>query len=77
MADYQHPRSALLRLVSAMYSLGAIVAIPFVPFVVDKFRRRRSILIGSLLMIIGGVLRGAALNSKRLVVFGIPERLSS
>ena len=67
MADYHHPRSTLLGLVSAMYSLGAIVALPFVPSVVDKFGRRHSILIGSLLMIIGGVLQGAALNRKQSI----------
>ncbi|KAI9568410.1 general substrate transporter [Boletus coccyginus] len=59
---YHHPRSALLGLVSAMHSLGGIVALPFVPFVADTFGRRRSILVGSMLMIIGGVLQGAALN---------------
>jgi len=64
VADYHHPRSTLLGLVSAMYSLGAIVALPFVPCVVDKFGRRRSILIGSIPMVIGGVLQGAALNRK-------------
>ena len=65
MADYHHP--TLLGLVSAMYSLGAIVALPFVPSVVDKFGRRHSILIGSLLMIIGGVLQGVALNRKQSI----------
>jgi len=64
VADYHHPRSALLGLVSAMYSLGGIVALPFVPFVVDTFGRRCSILIGSILMMVGSVLQGAALNRK-------------
>ncbi|KAI9574335.1 hypothetical protein HD554DRAFT_2229539 [Boletus coccyginus] len=59
---FHNPRSALLGRVSAMYELGAIAALPFVPSVVDKFGRRRSILIGSILMIIGGVLQGAAWN---------------
>ena len=60
-----------------MYALGAFVALPFVPSVVDKFGRRHSILVGSLFTTIGGVLQGAALNRKRLMVFGIPERFSS
>ncbi|KAI9574344.1 general substrate transporter [Boletus coccyginus] len=59
---YHHPHSALLGLVSATYSLGAIAALSFVPSVVDKFGRRRSILIGSILMILGGALQGTALN---------------
>ena len=64
MTDYDHPRSALLGLMSAMYPLGGIVVGPFVPSIVDKFGRRYSILIGSIFMIIGGVLQGAALNRK-------------
>jgi len=64
IAVFHHPRSALLGLVSAVYSLGGIVALPIVPSVVDKFGRRRSILIGSIVMIIGGILQGAALNRK-------------
>ncbi|KAG6369490.1 putative hexose transporter [Boletus reticuloceps] len=59
---FHHPRSALLGVVSSMYSLGAIAAVPFVPSIVDNYGRRRSICIGSILMIIGGVLQGGALN---------------
>lgn len=70
MADYHHPRSTLLGLMSAMYSLGAIVAVPFVPSIVDKFGRRYAILIGSIIMIIGGVLQGAALNYEWVMAFG-------
>ncbi|KAI9574336.1 hypothetical protein HD554DRAFT_2165825 [Boletus coccyginus] len=65
---FHNPRSALLGLVSATYELGAIAALPFVPFVVDKFGRRRSILIGSILVIIGGVLQGAALNLSMFII---------
>lgn len=77
MADYHHPHSALLGLVSAMYSLGAIVIVPFVPSVVDRFGRRHAILIGSILMIFGGILQGAALNREYLMAFGTLEHFSS
>ncbi|KAI9574338.1 general substrate transporter [Boletus coccyginus] len=65
---YHHPRSGLLGLISAMYPLGGIVALPFVPFVVDKFGRRRSILFGSILMIIGAVLQGVALDLTMFII---------
>ncbi|KAF9234363.1 major facilitator superfamily domain-containing protein [Melanogaster broomeanus] len=59
---YNHPRSALLGLMSAMYPLGGIAGLPFVASVTDNFGRRCSILFGSTLMLFGGVLQGAAQN---------------
>ncbi|KAF9234364.1 major facilitator superfamily domain-containing protein [Melanogaster broomeanus] len=59
---YNHPRSALLGLMSAMYNLGAIGALPFVASVTDNLGRRYSILFGSTVMIFGGLLQGAAQN---------------
>lgn len=59
---YHSPRSAMLGLMSAMYSLGAIAALPIVPFVTDTLGRRRAIIFGSILMIIGAVLQTASQN---------------
>ncbi|KAF9234369.1 general substrate transporter [Melanogaster broomeanus] len=59
---YNHPRSALLGLMSAMYPLGGIAALPSVPSVADNLGRRSSVLFGSTLMIFGGILQGAAQN---------------
>ncbi|KAF9234365.1 general substrate transporter [Melanogaster broomeanus] len=39
---YNHPHSALLGLMSAMYPLGGIAALPFVPSVTDNLGRRSS-----------------------------------
>ncbi|KAI9574379.1 general substrate transporter [Boletus coccyginus] len=65
---FHHPRSALLGLISAMYPLGAIFALPFVPSIVDKFGRRCSMLVGSIITMIGGVLQGAALNLTMFII---------
>ncbi|KIJ20488.1 L-arabinose isomerase [Paxillus involutus ATCC 200175] len=65
---YHNPRSAMLGLMSAMYSLGAIVAVPFVPFVADELGRRYSILFGSILMMVGGVLQGVAQDFAMFVI---------
>ncbi|KIJ69835.1 hypothetical protein HYDPIDRAFT_78057 [Hydnomerulius pinastri MD-312] len=65
---YNHPRSALLGLMSAMYSLGAIVAVPIVPYVTDKLGRRYSILFGSFLMIIGAILQAAAQDLAMFII---------
>ncbi|KAH7926788.1 general substrate transporter [Leucogyrophana mollusca] len=65
---YNHPRSALLGVMSAMYSLGAIVAVPLVPYVTDTMGRRRAIVFGSVLMIIGAVLQAAAQNLAMFII---------
>ncbi|KXN88986.1 Lactose permease [Leucoagaricus sp. SymC.cos] len=75
---FHSPRSTLLGLMSAMYSLGAIVCLPFVPLVTDGLGRRRAIFLGSVIMIIGAIIQTCARNFAMFVVarliigFGIP-----
>lgn len=45
---------------SAIYSLGSIASLPFVPFISDRLGRRKAILFGSLIMVVGAVLQLAA-----------------
>ncbi|PFH46569.1 hypothetical protein AMATHDRAFT_154518 [Amanita thiersii Skay4041] len=65
---FNKPRSALLGLMSAIYSLGAICGIPFVPFITDTLGRRRAILFGSIIMVIGAALQAAAVNFAMFVI---------
>ncbi|KAF8967480.1 hexose transporter [Flammula alnicola] len=65
---YHSPRSTLLGVMSAMYSAGAIVALPFVPLVTDGLGRRWAIIFGSFLMIIGAVLQTASQNFAMFVI---------
>ena len=65
MTDYHHPHPISLGLMAAIYSLGAIAAIPFAPLLVDKMGRRYAILLGGSISIVGGVLQGSALNCKQ------------
>jgi MFS family permease len=44
------PESTILGLISSMHSLGSILSVPFVPFVVDKTGRRLSVQLGSILV---------------------------
>ncbi|KAJ7469024.1 general substrate transporter [Mycena latifolia] len=75
---YHSPRSALLGLMSAAYSLGAIVALPVVPYVNDVLGRRMAIIFGSILMFIGAALQTASQNfamfviSRLILGLGIP-----
>ncbi|KAF8550485.1 hexose transporter [Imleria badia] len=65
---YHHPRSALLGLMIAIYSLGSVAAAPFVSSIVDKMGRRYPILLGGVISIVGGILQGSALNSVMFVI---------
>ncbi|KAF8178016.1 hexose transporter [Pholiota molesta] len=65
---YHSPRSVLLGVMSAMYSAGAIVALPLVPLVTDGLGRRWAIVLGSLLMIIGASLQTASQNFAMFVI---------
>uniref|UniRef100_A0A8H8CJF8 Major facilitator superfamily (MFS) profile domain-containing protein n=1 Tax=Psilocybe cubensis TaxID=181762 RepID=A0A8H8CJF8_PSICU len=65
---YNSPRSTLLGVMSAMYSAGAIVALPLVPIVSDGFGRRWAITVGSIIMIIGAILQTASQNFAMFVI---------
>ncbi|KAG6902212.1 hypothetical protein C0995_003044 [Termitomyces sp. Mi166 len=60
---FHSPRSTLLGLISAMYSLGAIIVLPIVPVITDRLGRRHAISFGSLLMVIGAALQTGSQNS--------------
>ena len=59
---FDHPRSTILGLLSALYSLGSMCSLPFVPMVTDTLGRRMAIAFGSVVMIIGAALQTAAQN---------------
>ncbi|KAJ3512038.1 hypothetical protein NLJ89_g3756 [Agrocybe chaxingu] len=65
---YNSPRSTLLGVMSAMYSAGAILALPFVPVITDGLGRRMAIVFGSIVMIIGAVIQTASQNFAMFVV---------
>lgn len=62
IAVFHSPRSTLLGLMSSMYSLGAIISLPLVPVITDGLGRRRAIVFGSVIMIIGAIIQTCARN---------------
>jgi len=58
----------------ASYSLGAILSLPFVPYVNQKFGRRWSIMFGSCISVVGAILQGFA-NGSRLIVISREEAI--
>lgn len=65
---FDNPQGAILGIITAAFSLGSVAAIPFVPWVNDRFGRKMSIKFGSFLIIIGAIVQTAAINSKLLVL---------
>lgn len=62
--DFNQPRGAILGLLSAILPLGCICATPFISIVGDRFGRRVGICTGATIMLIGGIIQGAAINRK-------------
>ncbi|KAK8031243.1 major myo-inositol transporter iolT [Apiospora arundinis] len=75
---FDNPTESRLGLLSAIYSLGALLAIPFVPTLSQYLGRRRTILAASLVMCLGAGLQAGARNSDMFIAsrfvlgFGIP-----
>jgi MFS family permease len=82
-SDFDNPNGALLGVITAAFSIGAVLAIPVVPCtsshvprpalsyvdtddfvgVNDRFGRKASIVVGSLILAIGVILQTASVNS--------------
>ncbi|KAJ9606427.1 hypothetical protein H2200_009388 [Cladophialophora chaetospira] len=61
---FGNPQGSLKGIIAAAYSLGAILSLPFIPFVNEKFGRRGSIFGGSCIMVIGALVQGFARNGQ-------------
>jgi sugar porter (SP) family MFS transporter len=48
----------LLGFVNSSYMLGSVLGVPFAPYVANRWGRRWSIMIGSLIMVFGAILQG-------------------
>ncbi|KAI0008670.1 MFS general substrate transporter [Xylariaceae sp. FL0662B] len=75
---FDNPTESRLGLLNAMYSLGSLMAIPFVPTVSQYLGRRWSIMVASLIMCLGAGIQAGSRNvdmflaSRWLLGFGIP-----
>lgn len=75
---FNDPQGTHKSLLSASYSLGAVLSLPFVPWLSDNLGRRWSVLAGSCVQCVGAILQGAAQDMAMYVVarivlgFGIP-----
>ncbi|BFZ62129.1 hypothetical protein YB2330_003208 [Saitoella coloradoensis] len=79
---FGHPQGAILGVMTAAFSIGAVLAVPFVPWTNDRFGRKVSILVGSVILLIGVIIQTASVNIAMFVVsrvilgMGIPFAIS-
>ncbi|KAF9881638.1 MFS sugar transporter [Colletotrichum karsti] len=77
------PQGSLKGIIAAAYSLGAILSLPFIPIVNDKFGRRWSIFGGSCVMVLGALIQGFSQHvgmyivARMILGFGIPTCIVS
>lgn len=80
---FGNPEGSLKGIIAAAYSLGAILSLPFIPIVNDKFGRRWSIVGGSCIMILGALIQGFSQHvgmyivARMILGFGIPTCIVS
>lgn len=60
--DFNNPQGALLGVINAAFSIGAVISLPIVPYINDRVGRKHSITIGSVILTIGVVLQTASVN---------------
>ncbi|KAL2256589.1 hypothetical protein VTK26DRAFT_1434 [Humicola hyalothermophila] len=88
MVDYwniyfEHPQGDLKGIIAAAYSLGAVLSLPLIPIVNDKFGRRWPIFGGSVIMVIGAIIQGFSQHvamyiiARMILGFGIPTCIVS
>ncbi|KAK0615173.1 general substrate transporter [Bombardia bombarda] len=81
--DFKNPEGALKGIIAAAYSLGAILSLPFIPTINDRFGRRWSIFGGSLVMMTGALIQGFSVHvgmyiiARMILGFGIPTCIVS
>ena len=61
---FDNPNGAILGVMTAAFNIGAVLALPFVPYSNDRWGRKFCIVFGSILSTIGAILQGSSVNSK-------------
>ncbi|KAK4157839.1 general substrate transporter [Chaetomidium leptoderma] len=56
------PEGSELGLLGALYQIGSLCSMPFVPFMADRIGRKLPIAIGCVIMIVGGIVQGSSQN---------------
>lgn len=61
-AYFENPQGSMLGLLGALYQIGSLVSIPFVPIITDNFGRKLPIIIGCVIMTVGAIVQASCQN---------------
>lgn len=61
---FDNPNGAILGVLTAAFNIGAVMALPFVPYCNDRWGRKFCVVFGSILTTVGAILQGASVNSE-------------
>lgn len=59
---FHNPTGSILGIMSAMFMFGEIASLPITPFINDRFGRKKSIVIGSCIILVGVILQSASVD---------------
>ena len=62
MLDFGHPEGSRSGIIAAIYSLGAICSLPFIPVITQRVGRRWSIFGGSCVMVVGAIIQACSVH---------------
>ncbi|KIX00192.1 uncharacterized protein Z518_10330 [Rhinocladiella mackenziei CBS 650.93] len=65
---FNNPNGALLGVMTAAFSIGAVMAVPLVPYVNDRFGRKACVVTGSSIITVGAILQTAAVDIAMFLV---------
>lgn len=63
-ADFGHPTGGYKGILASALPLGAVIGLPFIPLLNDNLGRRWCVMFGSIIMIIGSLIQGFAVNGE-------------
>ncbi|KAI4861640.1 general substrate transporter [Hypoxylon rubiginosum] len=75
---FGHPTGGYKGILASALPLGAVIGLPFIPLLNDNLGRRWCVMFGSIIMIIGSLIQGFAVNgamyivSRLIIGFGLP-----
>lgn len=62
--DFGHPTGGYKGILASALPLGAVIGLPLIPLVNDNLGRRWCVMTGSVIMIIGSLIQGFAVNGE-------------